>query len=232
VLPGYQGYRPKIAADSLLQKRFTEQSRDVFQKERLDDGENKMASTGFNKSKIPQTDETLNATSRRYGTRTEPFTHPHNHSNYAPNETTFRASYINPKRHPSSVFRDRDCSREFSSDVTRKFHEHVQDKQNLNGPRQALFNNCSGYTIKSTLFRSPSQTTEKNVHTDQNRTQYRKQFNQPKPFHKRDIKESPGRVPKKKITYEPADMRVTGFGGNYLNLKKFEENGKSLYIDA
>ena len=128
MLPGYQGYRPKIAADSLLQKRFTEQSRDVFQKQRLDDTDNKMAPTGFNRSMIPRQDDTLNATSRRYGTRTEPFTHPHNHSNYKPNETTFRASYINPKRHPSSVYRDRDPSKEFSHDVTRKFQEHVQDK--------------------------------------------------------------------------------------------------------
>ena len=102
----------------------------------------------------------------------------------------------------------------------------------MNGPRQALFNNCSGYTMNSTLWDGTSWATEKNVHTDQNRTQYRKQFNQPKPFHKRDVKESPGKVGKKMITYEPADMRVTGFGGNTLNLRKFEENGKTLFIDA
>ena len=62
----------------------------------------------FNAIHIPQTDETLNSTSRRYGTKTEPFTHPANHSKYPPNETTFRASFINPKRQPSSVFRQRD----------------------------------------------------------------------------------------------------------------------------
>ena len=52
---------------------------------------------------IPVTDDTLNSTSRRYGTETMPQTHPHNHSKYKPNETTFRSSYINPKRHASSV---------------------------------------------------------------------------------------------------------------------------------
>jgi hypothetical protein len=36
---------------------------------------------------------------------------------------------------------------------------------------------------------------------------------------------------KKAITYEPADVRVTGFGGNALNFRKFEENGKSIFID-
>ena len=191
-----------------------------------------MSSTGFNKSHIPQTDDTLHATSRRYGTRTEPPTHPKNHSRYPPNETTFRASYVNPKKQHSSVFRDRSPGTLFSTERTRKFHEHVQDKQNLNGPRQALNNNVSGYTMNSTLWDGTSWATEKNFHTDQARTQYRKQFNQPKPFHKRDAKQSPGKVPKKAITYEPADVRVTGFGNGTLNHKRFEENGKHLWIDA
>ena len=34
------------------------------------------------------------------------------------------------------------------------------------------------------------------------------------------------------LTYEPVDMKVTGFGGTQLNLRRFEENGKSINIDA
>jgi len=34
------------------------------------------------------------------------------------------------------------------------------------------------------------------------------------------------------LTYEPADMKVTGFGGNRLNYRRFEENGKRTKIDA
>lgn len=97
VIPGYAGYRPKIKADSCLQKTFTEQSRDVYKKERLDDNVQYISSTGLNKALIPRDDATLNATSRRYGTETMPWTHPHNHNNYAPNETTMRASYVSPK---------------------------------------------------------------------------------------------------------------------------------------
>ena len=89
----------------------------------------------FNAIHIPQHDDTLNSTSRRYGTKTEPFTHPANHSKYPPNETTFRASFINPKRQPSSVFRSRDPQQEFSNEVTIRFQERVTDKTNLNGPR-------------------------------------------------------------------------------------------------
>lgn len=37
---------------------------------------------------------------------------------------------------------------------------------------------------------------------------------------------------KKMSVYEPADMRITGFGGKDLNLARFEENGKYINIDA
>lgn len=129
-----------------------------------------MASTGFNKVHIPKTDDTLNATSRRYGTETMPKTHPKNHAHYAPNETTFRASYINPKRHPSQVYRSRDPSTEFAAEPTLKIHTHIQDKTNINGPRQSLLDNCSGYVMNSTLWDSTNWLTEKNFHTDQLRT--------------------------------------------------------------
>jgi len=41
-------------------------------------------------------------------------------------------------------------------------------------------------------------------------------------------------------TYEPADMKVTGYGGNSsfakggknLNFREFQENGKKIHIDA
>jgi len=59
------------------------------------------------------------------------------------------------------------------------------------------------------------------------------------------VKESPGRLPRLQVTYEPADMKNTGFSGNSffpknkvwdalkkrnLNYRRFEENGKSLNI--
>jgi hypothetical protein len=72
------------------------------------------------------------------------------------------------------------------------------------------------------------------MHTDLYRTQYRKQFNQPKPFHNRTAKQSAGRLAKVQVTYEPMDMRTTGFGGNSqfakgkknLNYRRFEDNGR------
>jgi len=94
--------------------------------------------------------------------------------------------------------------------------------------------------MNSTLWDSTSWATEKNVHTDQQRTQYRKQFNQPKPFHNRCVKHSTGRMTKLQSTYEPVDMRTTGFGGasifptgkKNLNYRRFEDNGRNITIDA
>jgi hypothetical protein len=136
-----------------------------------------MASTGFNAKFIPKHDDTLESTSRRYGTRTMPGTHPANHSKYAPNETTFRSSFINPNSQPRSVFRTRDPAIEFSTERKLNTKRLVTDKTNLHGPRQALIDNCSGYVMNSTLWDATSWATENNVHTDQERTQYRKQFN-------------------------------------------------------
>ena len=124
------------------------------------------------------------------------------------------------------MFKDRDPSKEFSNEKTIKIHEHIQDKTNLYGPRQSLLNNCSGYVMNSTLWDSTSWATERITHTDQDRTQYRKQFNQPKPFHNRIVKQSPGKLRHKNLTYEPRDMRVTGFGGKELDYQRFEETGR------
>jgi hypothetical protein len=44
----------------------------VFTRPEIDEKAKTMASTGFNAKWIPKTDETLNSTSRRYGTNTMP----------------------------------------------------------------------------------------------------------------------------------------------------------------
>ena len=153
-----------------------------------------MATTGFNRCHIPQQDGTMHATSRRYGTETCQRTHPNNHSKYESNETTFRASFMHPKNFPSQVYRNRDTENSVSTEQDLPTFEHIQDKTNLDGPRQSLLDNQSGYVLNNKLWDSTSWRTEQNVWTDQQRTQYRKQFNQPKPFHNRLIKSNTGRL--------------------------------------
>jgi len=177
VIPKYAGYVPAIKANSLMQKRFAEQSRDVLTREFLDDNIQMMASTGFNTIHIPQTDETLMSTSRMHGGRTLNNNHPANHSPYPPNETTMRYSFKNPSSKPKEVFRTRNEDQEFSGERCLNTVKLVTDKTNINGPRQALIDNCSGYVMNSTLWDATSWNTEQNMHTDLHRTQYRKQFN-------------------------------------------------------
>lgn len=94
IIPGYAGYKPKIAVNTHIGMTLAEQSRQVFNSG-LDTPKNNFASTGFNHTVMPKTDEQLHATSRRFGTETmvRPSTNCH------PNDyktTTFRASYFSP----------------------------------------------------------------------------------------------------------------------------------------
>ena len=54
VIPGYQGFIPGNKNGSLLGQRYTEQAREVFQKEKMDDRQYMVASTGFNFAKVPK----------------------------------------------------------------------------------------------------------------------------------------------------------------------------------
>ena len=125
MIPGYLGYVPNLAADSLLQKRLTEQSRDVMTPKNIDNRPQTMATTGFNRCHIPQQDGTLHATSRRYGTETCQRTHPNNHSKYESNETTFRASFMHPKNFPSQVYRNRDTENSASTEQDLSTFSHI-----------------------------------------------------------------------------------------------------------
>lgn len=64
---------------------------------------------------------------------------------------------------------------------------------------------ASGYIGNSTLFDGTTWETEKNLHTDMFRTEYRNRFNQDKPFHKNALRVNAGRLPRKPIVYDKAD---------------------------
>jgi hypothetical protein len=63
----------------------------------------------------------------------------------------------------------------------------------------------SGYESNRQLWDGTGWRTEKNQHTDQIRTTYRNNFNQPKPFHLAKIKETTGRLRKKQLIYDWSD---------------------------
>ena len=63
-------------------------------------------------------------------------------------------------------------------------------------------NTTSGFAMNSTLFDGTTWVPEKNMHGDMFRTLYRNQFNQPKPFHKAEVRVSPGRVKRREAVYD------------------------------
>jgi len=113
----------------------------------------------------------LHSTSRRFGVETQ----VRSASNVHPidyHTTTFRASYFEPKTLTKNNWRSRDASVKFENTDTLNMMPLQSGKL------------ASGYSSNRQHWDGTYWRTEKNTHTDQLRTQYRMQFDQPKPFHK------------------------------------------------
>ncbi len=67
---------------------------------------------------------------------------------------------------------------------------------------ERLFTRVSGFVENSTLFDGTTWTPEENLHTDQVRTEYRKHYNQPKPFHKDYLRASPALLRPRALVYD------------------------------
>ena len=64
---------------------------------------------------------------------------------------------------------------------------------------------ASGYSSNRQHWDSTYWRTEKNTHTDQVRTQYRMQFDQPKPFHKPVLINNNARLKVPQAVYDTCD---------------------------
>lgn len=191
-LPGYKGFVPGVRANSLLGKRFTEQSRDVLNPKHLEGKQQMFSSTGFNGDLIPRSDVTLHATSHKHGKTTLMDTHPNiKPANYF--ETTSRVSYVQPSVNPKPQFRSRAPNTQFEQTAKLTFE------------KTSLPANASGYTMNSQLWDGTTWKTEKNLHTDLFRTSYRNNFNQDKPFHKPALRVNDGRMRRREIVFDAED---------------------------
>jgi hypothetical protein len=205
-IPGYAGYRPNIKAQGHIGKTITEQSRDVFHDE-LDRPINDFSTTGFNNTLIPKKDNTREARSRRYGTETWHFPHPvHHHDDYR--KTTTRLNYINPSGKSKPNFVSRDSAAMFENSPNLKFKAVMGQSgfgADTHFKKEALNNLSSGYTENRQHWDGSGWGTEANQHTDQIRTTYRNGFNQPKPFHKTELRNNHGRFNAKQAVFDIQD---------------------------
>ena len=135
------------------------------------------------KAMIPKEDVTMEVRSRRYGTRTM-FDTAANHQPEDYATTTTRASYLSPKTHDRPNWRSRDPSSTFENAAKLQVHRRSDTMH-------------SGYESNRQLWDGSTWRTEKNLHTDQYRTTYRNTLDQPKPFHKPELKVTDGRLIRK-----------------------------------
>ena len=129
--------------------------------------------------------------SRRYGTRTMWDTAAnHQPENYW--MTTTRNNIHDPKVHDKPNYRSRDNAAVFCNTQKLKTHRRSDTMH-------------SGYESNRQLWDGTTWRTEKNQHTDQMRTSYRNNFNQPKPFHKPELKITDGRFKRKEQVFDVTD---------------------------
>jgi len=107
--------------------------------------------------------------------------------------TTFRSSYKSPfVAHNRPNWRDRSTDRKFDEHEKLKV-AHASDKL------------VSGYSACRQLWDGTTWATEPNTHTDQTRTLYRLKMDQPKPFHKVDLRNNDGRLKTKQAIWDKTD---------------------------
>jgi hypothetical protein len=129
------------------------------------------SSTGFNAAKLTKADHTMHAVSNRYGKSTIVDTHPNIKA--SPYQPTSRAVYISPQKQSRPNWKVRQNSSDFadSSATNSRFRTKA-----------------SGFVQNAALFDGTTWETEKNLHGNMQGSEYRKRFNQDKPFHKKDLK--------------------------------------------
>ena len=154
VVPGYRGFVPKVKAQGIIGKTATEASRKAFNAASAERASG-YSSTGFNASRLPKHDCSLQATSNRYGKRTN--------MDYSPaqgaeryDSTEARDTMVSPKKTFKPNWRGRHNSMDMDMDGS--------PSNDRSGTK------ASGFVMNSTLFDGTSWQTEKNLHSEKQHT--------------------------------------------------------------
>ena len=109
--------------------------------------------------------------------------------------STSRKTYKDPRVRARPTWRARHTSVDFDPDRTKE--------------TQSYKAKASGYILNSTLFDGTGWETEKNLHSDMIRTEYRNNFAHP--IDKTKVKINTGRLPRKSNVYDKEDEYGIGF---------------------
>lgn len=187
-VPKYAGFIPGLNANSEKGKGFTPLTRDCFDMEKnFQTTHTRFRSTGFYEDQ-GTFDKTRPAFSRRYGVETRMPPHEACHENWS---TTFRKSYVKPTTQNNPIAKTQGKFGTLVFDDAQTIGNRKGELSFSYGVKQPTKN--MGYNNNYQLWDTQSWATEKNFHTDQQRSEYRNRFNQAKPFHRMTAKESAGR---------------------------------------
>jgi hypothetical protein len=134
----------------------------------------------------------MHAIHNRYGKTTLPISHPCVWDTKA--TTTTREAFSNPRFKQRVNLRSR---------ITYKDSPLVDFDNALKTPAAGSgATMASGFGTAMNFFDGTTWQTEKNLHSDMVRTEYRNRFNQAKPFHKVHLRHCSFQVPKKVLVYD------------------------------
>ena len=132
----------------------------------------------------------MHAIQNKYGKSTIPISHPCVWDTKM--TTTTRETFSNPRFKPRNNLRQKIS-----------YMDKVDHDNSMKGPVKGLGNvTASGFATAMNFFDGSTWRTEKNLHTDMVRTEYRNRFNPPKPFHKVHLRHASFQVPKKVLVYD------------------------------
>lgn len=142
-------------------------------------------------------DFSMHAVSNKYGGQTIMQTNPSIREKQV-FKTTTGSVFQSPEKSPRPNWRERDTKQKF--DGSSKLL-NLERKRNSLSPVSPK-NTSSGFAMNSTLFDGTTWVPEKNMHGDMFRTLYRNQFNQPKPFHKAQLRDASPKLRRKEAVYD------------------------------
>jgi len=159
VVPGYGGFVPGLKSNAPFGKSYAQLAKDSFGNTELGQNKFSMSSTGFNLNKKLLVDETVDASSHKYGRQTIQKTHPSLNADKWVSHT--HSTYQSPSSHVSPTYRPASVHSVHPSPNTKK----------------------SGYETNSITFDGKGFLPTETTADPRKQTEYRVRFNSEKPYH-------------------------------------------------
>jgi hypothetical protein len=159
IIPGYAGFVPGLKSEAKFGTSYAQAAKESFSNPTLGNNKFQLSSTGFNLNKQLLADETLTASSHKYGAQTMQKTHPNLDAKRWRSHT--QDTHKNPLETVAPTYRPAPVNSVNPSQLTKK----------------------SGYETNSICFDGRGLLPNEESADARRQTEYRVRFNGEKPFH-------------------------------------------------